>query len=163
MTFNKYEGMYLVTHNAVESTSEITKVAHTLQGLGVAVTCKELGELLYGDAYKRLPCDNDRLAYYHNEAARKLTGKLNQSLQHLLAAGVITQEKTKSDPYTYEVKEWHRIDENGESERIDVWDKNGNHYEIDNPKYDYRHTHGEYRMVTKTGRKTLLKYKWIDG
>lgn len=174
MNATKYEATYKIAQYAIDATSEVAKVIAKLKEAGRPVTCKELGIMVYGDEYKRLPTPTwnevskgiiSRDAYFTavraNDKALSLTARLSQVLQHMVANGFVKEGTTKSEPYTYETEEWFRIDEQGEPETIEVWDAKGTRYEMKNPNYNPYRARGEYRKVTKTGRKTIRTYLWV--
>ena len=160
MNATKYEAMYVIANDAIRATSEVDKVIAKLKEAGRPVTCKELGIMVYGDDYKRVPY-NERQSYFTNMKAMSLTARINQVLRHVVEAGNVKVGEIKSEPYTYETEEWFIIDEKGEPETIEVWDANGTKYDMPNPKYDRYSGRGEYRKVTKTGRKTIRTYLWV--
>ena len=161
MNATKYEATYRIAKYAMNATSEVEKIVATLKDIGRAVTCKELGELVYGDAYKRVPMSEDR-EYFKNMKARELTGQLNQVLRHMVANNYVKVGEIKSEPYTYETEEWISIDDNGEPETIEVWDAKGVKYDMPNPRYNRYSGRGEYRKVTHTGRKNIRTYLWVE-
>ena len=160
MKVTKYEAMYVIANDAIRATSEVDKVIAKLKEADRPVTCKELGFMVCGDEYKRVPYDEDR-SYYANMKAMSLTARINQVLRHVVEAGNVKVGKIKSEPYTYETEEWFKVDDNGEPETIEVWDANGTKYDMPNPKYDRYSGRGEYRKVTKIGRKTIRTYEWV--
>lgn len=173
MNATKYEATYVIANDAIRATSEVEKIVTIIKGLDRAVTCKELGELVYGDAYKRVfqPDYSDvrkKISYeewlqiYHrNCTARTNTARLNQVLRHLVENGNIKMTSEKSAPYTYEVEEPIYVDEAQETEKLTVWDAQGRHYTINNPHFNHYTGHIEYRKVQKTGSKMINKYLWM--
>ena len=171
MEATKYEMTYKIAKYAKNATSEVEKVVNTLKGIDRPISCKELGELLYGDEYKRTPVGgsyselgNDE--YWRrqrmNDHARELTARISQVLRHMVREGFVRITETKSEPYTYETEEWITLDENNEPETIIVWDAKGNQYDMPNPKYNTRcRHHGEYRKVQKTVTNTIRLYYWV--
>lgn len=160
MNATKYESTYCITDYAIKATSEVEKVIAKLKEAGRPITCKELGFMVYGDDYKRVPY-SERQSHFTNRKAMSLTARINQVLRHMVEAGNVQVDEIKSEPYTYETKEWVYIDENNELETIEVWDAQGNKYDMLNPKYNQCNCRGEYRKVTKTGRKTIRTYLWV--
>ena len=174
MEATKYEAIYNIAQSAIIATSEVEKIVAKLKEAGRAVTCKELGQMVYGNEYERTPVphwdnvskglitrDEFFKAQRANGKSRSMTARLNQALRHLVANGFVQDGHIKSEPYTYETEEWFRIDDKGEPETIEVWDAKGIRYEMKNPNYNSYHAHGEYRKVTKTGRKTIRTYLWV--
>lgn len=171
MEATKYEMTYMIAKCAKDATSEVEKVVNTLKGIDRPISCKELGELIYGDEYKRTPVGGSYSELGHdefwrrqrmNDRARELTARISQVLRHMVREGFVRITETKSEPYTYETEEWISLDENNEPETIVVWDAKGNQYDMPNPKYNIccRH-HGEYRKVQKTVTKTIRLYYWV--
>lgn len=175
MNATKYEATYAIANDAIQATSEVEKIVAIIKGLDRAVTCKELGELAYGDAYKRVfqPNYSDVVrdhkfsyeewlqANSQNCNARSYTARLAQVLRHLVKNGYIRMISEKSAPYTYEVEEPVYVDEAQETEKLTVWDAQGRHYTIDNPNFNHYTGHVEYRKVQKTGSKIINKYLWV--
>jgi hypothetical protein len=174
MNATKYEATYCIANSAISATSEVEKVIAKLKEAGHPITCKELGFMVYGDEYKRLPTPTwnevskgiiSRDAYFTavraNDKALSLTARLSQVLRHMVASGFVKEGTIKSEPYTYETEEWFRVDEQGEPETIEVWDAKGTRYDMPNPKYNRYSGRGEYRKVTKTGHKTIRTYLWV--
>lgn len=175
MNATKYEATYAIANDALRATSEVEKIVAIIKGLDRAVTCKELGELVYGDAYKRVfqPDYFDvgkghEVSYeeWHqinrqNCTARTNTARLTQVLRHLVKNGNIKMTSEKSAPYTYEVTEPIYVDEAQEPEELTVWDAQGRHYTMKNPHFNHYTGHIEYRKVQKTGSKMINKYLWV--
>lgn len=171
MEATKYEMTYRIAKYAKYATSEVEKVVNTLKDVDRPISCKELGELIYGDEYKRTPVGGSYSELGHdefwkrqrmNDRARELTARINQVLRHMVREGFVKITETKSEPYTYETEEWISLDENNEPETIVVWDAKGNQYDMPNPKYNtYCRHHGEYRKVQKTVTKTIRLYYWV--
>lgn len=161
MNASKYEMIYVIANDAIKATSEIEKIVKVLREQDRPLTCKQLGELVYGDAYKRTKQANDWDDYRLNAHARELTGRLNQALKHLAFYRYIEVGTIKSEPHTWEEEEIMWIDGNDEPQKLEVWDAQGNKYLMDNPKYDRRNGHREWRKVTKTACSKVLTYKWI--
>jgi hypothetical protein len=161
MNASKYELTYAIATSAINATSEIEKIVEILRKQDKPLTCKQLGELVYGDAYKRTKQTSDWDDYRLNAHARELTGRLNQALKHLASYGYIEVETIKSELRTWEEEELVWIDESNEPQRLEVWDAPGNKYLMDNPKYDRRNGHREWRKVIKSAYSKVNTYKWI--
>lgn len=161
MNASKYEMLYTIATSAISATSEIEKIVEVLRKQDKPLTCKQLGELVYGDAYKRTKQTSDWDDYRLNAHARELTGRLNQALKHLASYRYIEVETIKSEPHTWEDEELVWIDENNEPQKLEVWDAQGNKYFMNNPKYDYSNGHREWRKVMKTACSKVHTYKWI--
>jgi hypothetical protein len=160
MEATKYEMTYMIAKCAKNATSEVEKVVNTLKGVDRPISCKELGELIYGEEYKRVPI-NDPGEWHKNMKARELTARINQVLRHMVREGFVRITETKSEPYTFETEEWITLDENNEPETIVVWDAKGNQYDMPNPRYNpLCKRHGEYRKVQRTATKTIRLYYW---
>ena len=170
MNATKYEATYSIAQSALSATEEVEKIVAQLRAADRPMTCKELGELIYGEEYKRIPEKNRGELTYNeflklqrlNDIARKHTARLNQALQHMVEAGYVIVGEIKGEPYNYETEEVVWVDEQNEPEHIDVWDAKGNRYTIINPEYNYFDRHTEIRKVMRTGCKRIRTYKWVE-
>ena len=170
MNATKYEATYAIAQSAMSATEEVEKIVAKLKATGRPMTCKELGELIYGEEYKRTPVGSYRKLGFSeycrlqrlNDTARRHTARLNQVLQHLTKAGFVAVGEIQSEPYTYETEEAVWVDDKGEAEFIDVWDTNGNQYQMQNPRHN-RAIGIEYRKVVRTSHKKIRTYTWVEA
>lgn len=169
MKVNQYEKAYACVKHAMESTKYVDDVISLLRNAAAPMSCKEIGIALFGDAYKRYPemevyDDNgwvrDRNKLSHNQDAQSLTASLSQVLSHLVQEQFAKLTKEKGEPFTFErEEEVNVVDDSVCMKMIDVWDANGNKYEIPNPNYQAGKL--EWRMVTVTVTPTIKKYSLV--
>lgn len=163
MEYSIYEKTYECVKDADTSTLFVNKVAELLKAEpDRAFTCQELGSIIWGESYKRVPekTFEDR---HHNYIAAKCTGTLRQIITHFKDNGyVIKTEEQTTEPV---------VNENGLVVTREVWvesdipekpyiimtDKLGRTAEVCNPWYVPGDCgHYEAQPVCKT----IVRYQW---
>lgn len=167
MEASKYELTYACARYAIEATQNVNEVVRILRDASAPMTCKEIGTIMWGDAYKRFPEEEvgeypnvNRGKEAHNLKARGLTADLGHILGNLLDANLIKVIREKGEPFTIEQERYvNVVDDEICETTIEVWDAKGNKYEMPNP--NYRRGHGEYRKVPITITPTIKRYSLI--
>ena len=59
MNVTPYEKTYVCVSKSLKATEDLNRIVDILKRLDHPVSCKELGELAYGDAYKRPKADDE--------------------------------------------------------------------------------------------------------
>lgn len=164
MNATKYDLTYACAEYAFRATRDLDKIVNALKQLNEPKTCKELGMLIYGEEYKRIPSKEGYESWDYttkNTNARKLTGTLSKALFNLMKAGYVEVTEGPEETFTYMTTEWYHVDESNQPEFIDVWDKEGNAYKMPNPKYNHMNTRLVWREIPKEGHRPTKMYKWV--
>lgn len=132
MEANIYEKTYESVVEALRATNEVNKVVEFLREATKPVSCKEIGEAIYGEEYKRIRAEYENKLWSemtkedwensrHNVRARELTGKLTQVLRHLVSAKFVEMEEIKGEAYPLEVVQYGKKVTIMKQERIRVY------------------------------------------
>ena len=151
METTKYERTYKSVKKAIYHTENLDKVIDFLRNAKEAVTCKEIGLAVFGDAYT-------------NEWTKKhYVGQLGQMLRHLHKNNFVKVEVRKGEPVEIKYEEYiYGVDSKGEPEYIDVVDMRGNKYKMRNPEFDRRSASGNYKTVTTTVIPKVKYWSLVD-
>ena len=165
MNVTPYEKTYVCVNKSLKATEDLNRIVDILKRLDHPVSCKELGELAYGDAYKRPKIENNHWAYdqiKQNSKACSLTSRLTHMLSHLVEGNFVKVSQVLSEPYTFETDKYIAVDSNDEPQYITVWDAQGKKYEMPNPNFKKC---ARYKIitVTETHQSKINVYSWVKG
>lgn len=166
MNVTPYEKTYVCVSKSLKATEDLDRIVDILKQLDHPVSCKELGELVYGDAYKRAKAEKNQCLTWEqikaNSKAYSLTARLTHMLSHLVEGNFVKVSETLSEPYTIEVDKYVTVDADNEPRYITVWDKQGRTYDIPNPNFKGC-AHYKRITVTETHQKKINVYSWVKG
>ena len=139
MKTSKYEDTYVATYKAKLAVEHVDEVVDFLRKQGEPVSCKTIGEAVYGEA-------RYNSTYYHQSCA----STLGQILKHLRKGGFVNYIEVEGAPIKVLVWGYHPNPE----ATLEVFDREGNRYLIPNPniKNCPPQVYGEYEktIIPKT-------------
>lgn len=157
MKLEVYEKNYVVAEDAEKVLSRIQPVVEFMQShTGKPMSCKEIGQAMYGENYTAKPKDWwDR---YDHPEKYMTPQKLVNILRHLAEINLVNVEKVDGAPIeiTYEK---YVEEEVTEPYYIEVTDALGHTYTINNPKW--HRPMGGWQTVTETIVPKVRVYTWI--
>lgn len=153
MTTNIYEETYSCVCYSKEVSRYVTEVAEFLQKQDKPLSCKEIGELLYGDRYVK----NNRV----KNSTQINASKLGQTLRHLVLGRLVTFKTIPGEPVT--ISHWDWVPVSDTPKEIKVHDDEGNTYFIPNPNFDWDTARYERKLVKETITPKVRVYKWAEA
>ena len=162
-----YEKTYECVKSAEETSELVMPVVELLQTRPEGMTCQEIGNILFGDAYTAVEVgfNNYLESRRHNQNYRHLSRRLGHVLSHLIKNGYVTKEKIHTtDPVTdasgsvVTYEKWVIDDPKTIDRFIEVWDANGNKYSMQNPHWV---PGGRGHRQVFTAYKSYNIYKWV--
>lgn len=150
MITTTYEDTYACVATAKEQTKLLSTVVEFMSHQDSPVTCKEVGEALFGENYSH---------YYSRHSYASLLGSI---FRHLHNGGFVTIEERASEPITIEVRKMITQDSAGVPMTITVHDDEGNTYQMPNPKANqFDSPRMGWGTVKKTIPTKIKLYKWV--
>ena len=163
MEVSMYEKTYNCVKVAMRATEHVDEVVELLKkNAPTSLTCQEIGTTLWGDRYTYSSAGDIFQQRRDNYFYRSCISTLGKILAHLTDKGFVkrTVVETK-EPVVNALGDivtrtkWVKGKE--APYYIDVWDKDGNHYQMPNPKWS--HVEGHYEEVPIY--KTIATYTWV--
>ena len=154
---NDYEKIFVTAGKAIQMTDKLERVVNVLRQADKPLSAKDIGIALMGNAYTS--ADNWR----DGHCARSLSSYLGRVLPMLAHGGLVKRSYVKGEPRTFLEDDWIRVSDNGEPEKIKVWDAEGHEYLMPNPNYSYYNSHIEYRKVERTVIPDVKVWEWVGG
>jgi hypothetical protein len=166
MNVTPYEKTYVCVDKSLKATEDLNRIVDILKRLDHPVSCKELGELAYGEAYKRPKVEKDHCMTWEQIKAESkacsLTSRLTHMLSHLVEGNFVKVSETLSEPYTFETDKYISVDADDKPRYITVWDAQGRTYDIPNPDFKGGARYKKI-TVTETHQKKINVYSWVKG
>lgn len=164
MVISKHEHELAAVQRAEQVAEGMDDVVRLLKEHPEGMTCKDLGNRIYGEHYSRYPVKeayNDRNKRHWNNHAQSLAVHLGHLLSILVREGYVERKKEKTDEpvmmegevLAHEVLKWVEC---GEPYTVTAWDAKGRAFEVHNP--DWHSPRRQY--VIETVYKTRTSYIW---
>ena len=162
MEVSMYEKTYTCVNVAKRATEYVDKVVELLKKASAPLTCQEIGTTLWGDKYA-FSNTGDRFQqrrenyFYHSRSST-----LGKILAHLTNKGFVKRTVVKTEEPVVNalgniVTRTKWVPGKEAPYYIDVWDKDGNRYQMQNP--NWQRVKGHYENVPIY--KTYATYTWV--
>lgn len=151
MQFSSYERSFVNVNEVLSSAAVHTdKVVELIQQAEDGITCKELGEAIFG---------HQRYNEVRGGIGHSCQAQMGHILSNLRQAGFIVADKVPhGDPIQYTDSVWVAEEI---PKKIRVHDDAGNEYIITNPRYSgHAGWNGHYETITKTIQPTVNVWHW---
>lgn len=149
MTTNIYEDTYVCVSEAKYAAAHVTEVAEFLKQQVQPLSCKEIGQKLFGDRYV------GSISTYRNIGS----AELGHILRHLARGRFVKVDYVYGEPITVSERKWVPI---GIPLKIKVHDDEGNTYFIDNPAA-YDAPQYEWRDIERIVTPKTRVYSWVKA
>lgn len=163
MEASMYEKTYKCVEDAKRATAYVDKVVELLKkNAPVPMTCQEIGTALWGDKYTYSSTGDMFQQRRENYFYRSRSSTLGKILAHLTDRGftkrtVVETKEPVVNALGNIVTRTKWVKEEEPPFYIDVWDKDGNKYQIQNPNWYPAEGHYEDVPIYKT----YATYTWV--